>query len=130
FKFMKSISMRSQGIPALYWVCRWQMGRSRMERPEIHIFAGEKVCIQVNNPMQSGLLFASLHSPKISSGVVTTPLKTRTRGIVLEAFRPSTICLEFEATSSRVSSPYRCWLPVTNQISLVVVFIVLDKVGY
>jgi len=45
-RFMKSISISDQGISRLNWVCRCRIGFFRIESPEIHIFAGEKVCDQ------------------------------------------------------------------------------------
>jgi hypothetical protein len=47
-----------------------------MDKPLIHILAGENVCIQVIRPMQFFEVFASVHNSVIESGVVSTGLKT------------------------------------------------------
>ena len=44
--------------------------------PRIHIFEGENVCIQRIRPAQFGSEFASRQSFAISSGVVSSALKT------------------------------------------------------
>src|SRR5512133_3205045 len=114
---MKSISISAQGISRLNWVCKWQNGLSRALKPAIHILAGENVCIQQTRPIQASEVLAALQTARISSGVVTTGLKTTLTGISVEASRFSTIFLECSATWAKVWGPYKCWLPVMNQIS-------------
>ncbi len=116
-RFMKSMSMADQGMSRLYWVCRWAKGFVSAESPAIHILAGEKVCIQATRPMQFFAEFASRQTSRIASGVVTTGLNTSVTGIAADAERPRAISRACSATLSRVSFPYRCWLPVTNQAS-------------
>ena len=58
-RFMKSMSIVAQGRAASAWVCRCSSGLRSASRPEIHIFAGEKVCIQVMTPRQAGSSLAS-----------------------------------------------------------------------
>src|SRR6185295_7184784 len=115
---MKSMSMDDQGIPSLNWVCRWRNGFCRAPRPAIHILAGENVCIQVMRPTHASSAFASRHSRRISSGPVSTGLTTTLTGIAGAASRPVTIAAASSATVRRVSGPYRCCEPVTNQTSL------------
>jgi hypothetical protein len=85
--------------------------------PLIHILEGEKVWHQVMMPMQFFAAFASLQSSVIASGVVRTGLKTIFTGIVFDSSNAAAIFLEFSATFRSVTSPYKCWLPVTNQTS-------------
>ncbi len=114
-RFMKSMSMADHGISLLNCVCRCTNGFCRAFRPAIHIFAGEKVCIHVIRPMHSGSLLASKHNARMASGVVTTGLKITCTGIPSDCERPWAIRWESSATCRSVSSPYRSWLPVTNQ---------------
>ena len=55
FRFMKSMSMELHGRSRLNCVCRWANGFCSDVSPRIHIFAGEKVCIQAMSPMQFGV---------------------------------------------------------------------------
>ena len=120
FRFMKSMSMPAQGMSRPNWVCRWQKGLRRAPRPAIHIRAGEKVCIQQTRPTQAGAALASTMSWVTASGVVRVGLGTTRQGRAAEASRAAAIAFALRATWARVSSPYRCWLPVMNQISLFV----------
>src|SRR5262249_27740652 len=58
---------------------------------------------------------ASVQSFEIASGVVSTGLATTGTGKA----RPKPVAISFacSATVLRVSSPYKCWLPVANQSS-------------
>ena len=105
FRFMKSMSMLSQGMSRLNWVCRCRSGLRSSESPAIHIFAGEKVCIQVIRPAHPSSAFASRHSVRIASGVVRTGLNTTRTGISDAPSRPAVICRECSATCSKVSGP-------------------------
>ena len=58
----------AQGMSLLYWVCRCTKGFFSAESPAIHIFAGEKVCIQVISPMQFFAALASRHRSRIPPG--------------------------------------------------------------
>src|SRR5215471_18228458 len=93
------------------------MGFVRVRKPPSHIFAGEKVCIQAMMPAQSGFELDSAHNAVMASGVVITAFGRIVSGMAWDALRPATISCECRATVSRVRSPYRCWLPVTNQSS-------------
>ena len=104
-RFMKSMSMSAHGISRLYWVWRCTKGFSRLASPAIHIFAGEKVCIHVMSPTQPGAAFASLHSSRIPSGVVTTGLKTIFTGVDSASERARAISRECSPAASRVSRP-------------------------
>ena len=50
-------------------------------RPAIHIFAGEKVCIQATRPTQFGAAPLARQTAVMASGVVATGLKTILTGI-------------------------------------------------
>ncbi len=50
------------------------------DRPAIHIFAGEKVCIHVMMPAQLSSELASMQSFLMASGVVSTGLNTTSYG--------------------------------------------------
>src|ERR1051326_8570595 len=115
---MKSMSIEFQGRSRLYCVWRCATGFVKVRNPPIHILEGENVCIHAITPAQVRDAFASPHNSEIASGLVNTGLRTTFSGIALVAFRPSTMFRECSATVWRVSSPYKCWLPVTNQTSL------------
>src|ERR1700733_13352160 len=114
---MKSMSISPQGRSRLNCVCRCRNGLLRTESPPIHIFDGEKVCIQRIKPAQFEALLASLHRARISSGLVSVGFQINLRGSRPEPLSSSTIFREFTATWFSVSRPYRCWLPVIYQIS-------------
>src|SRR6478752_8894217 len=111
------MSIAFHGMSLLNCVCKCNKGLCRIFNPFIHIFAGEKVCIHAIMPIQFCAAFASLQTDKISSGVVTTGLKTMEAEICFDALRSFTISCECSATFFNVSSPYKCWLPVMNQTS-------------
>src|ERR1700733_9314950 len=114
---MKSMSISPQGRSRLNCVCRCRNGLLRTESPPIHIFDGEKVCIQRIKPAQFEALLASMHRARISSGLVSVGFQTNLSGSRPEPLSSSTIFCEFTATWFSVSRPYRCWLPVIYQIS-------------
>src|SRR5699024_12307664 len=64
---MKSMSIVDQGSSTFAWVCRCSSGVRRASRPWIHIFAGEKVCIQAMTPTQAGSAFAARAVSRIAS---------------------------------------------------------------
>jgi len=71
-----------------------QEGFANDLRPAIHIFAGEKVCIQSTRPMQFLALLASAELAYLSL-VVSTGLKTSLVGIAPSASREAAILCEF-----------------------------------
>src|SRR5215469_14789651 len=117
FRFMKSMSMVVHGSSSLNCVCRWRWGFASDRRPAIHIRAGENVCIQLISPMQLRELLASQHKRSMDSPVVTTGLATIFTGIDGDSDSAAPMARECCSTALRVSWPYRCWLPVTNQTS-------------
>ncbi len=52
-RFMKSMSIDCQGRSRLNCVCRCSIGLLMAVSPPIHIFEGEKVCIQSTRPAHS-----------------------------------------------------------------------------
>ena len=102
-RFIKSMSISPQGRSRLNWVCRCRNGFRSAERPPIHIFAGENVCIHRINPAHSGLALASRIVARMASGVVRTGLKTTDSGSFSP--RPPAIACELAATCLRVSGP-------------------------
>src|SRR5690554_3238126 len=54
---------------------------------------------------------------RMASESVRTGFQTMVRGTSSEPLRSATTCWDCSATCARVSGPYRCWLPVANQIS-------------
>ncbi len=88
FRFMKSMSISDQGSSRLNCVCRCASGFVSWVRPFTHIFAGEKVCIQVITPTHAGAALASRHICKIASGPVSVGFHTtRTGSLVVEIRR-------------------------------------------
>src|SRR6185312_12504252 len=114
FRFMKSMSISAQGSTSLAWVCSCNRGLRSASMPAIHIFAGENVCIQAINPMQSSSLLASSAMRRIASALVSTGFHTISAPGLPAASRSATR-RHWSATWSRVSWPYRPWLPVRNQ---------------
>src|SRR5665213_3611643 len=104
---MKSISMDDHGSSRLNCVCKCRNGLVNDVRPAIHIFAGENVCIHKISPMQRSELLASRHSPRTSSGVVSTGLKTTLKGIAVSSFNDAAIVCECLATCASASAPYK-----------------------
>ena len=76
FRFMKSMSISPQGRSRLNCVCRWASGFCSRVNPAIHIFDGEKVCIQVITPAQAGDALASRQTFRIASGSVSVGFTT------------------------------------------------------
>ena len=88
------------------WVCRCSSGFCSASSPAIHIFAGEKVCIQAITPTHSGALLASsiwrwIDAASSSTGFQTT----RTGRLVAERRSRSAMPCDCAATWSRVSGP-------------------------
>ena len=69
--------------------------------PAIHIFAGEKVCIQVITPTHAGAALASRHICAIASGPLSVGFHTTRTGSV--ASRCAAISRECSATLFSVS---------------------------
>src|SRR6478672_3813034 len=69
------------------------------------------------SPMQFAALLASRHSSVMASGDTMTGLKMTFTGMARASLRAAAISCECFATAFKVSGPYRCWLPVTNQTS-------------
>ncbi len=99
------MSMSAHGRSTLCWVCRCSRGFWSTPSPAIHIFAGEKVCIQVMTPMHDSSELASSMTRRISSGVVRTGLATTSTGIAGAPSSPATMSAEFCATWAIASSP-------------------------
>ena len=72
-------------------------------------------CYQTNTVLSNYLPQSRVQY--IESGVVRTGLKTIFCEIFGDLSRAAAILAESAATCLSVSGPYRCWLPVTNQIS-------------
>ena len=111
---MKSKSMSAHGSSTLAWVCRWSSGLRSASSPAIHIFAGLKVCIHAMTPITSSRAFTSSASRRMLSASVSTGFQTTRTGLPCS---PAATCWDWSATCRNVSSPYKVWLPVTNQTS-------------
>ena len=98
-------------------MCRCSSGFCSASRPLIHIFAGEKVCIQAMTPTQPGALFASRMTRWIDAESSSTGFHTTRTGSSGDAASFATMPWDWVATCSRVSGPYISWLPVRNQTS-------------
>ena len=105
FVFMKSMSMSANGISRLNCVCRCISGLRQRWRPWIHIFAGEKVCIQRITPAHFGSSDAACSVPSIERESMSVGFQTTGKGSAPEALRPATISCEWAATVLRHSSP-------------------------
>src|SRR4051794_14706357 len=116
-RFMKSMSIVAHGSAASAWVCRCSSGLRSASIPEIHIFAGEKVCIQVMTPRQAGSSLASPMARRIAPASVRTGFQTTRAGTAADPSRAAATRWDCSATCCRVSSPYSPWLPVRNQTS-------------
>src|SRR3712207_44475 len=79
-RFMKSMSIVAQGRAASAWVCRCSSGLRSASSPLIHIFAGEKVCIQVTTPTQLGSSLASPIARRMAAASVSTGFHTTRAG--------------------------------------------------
>jgi hypothetical protein len=115
-RFMKSMSMLAQGSSTLAWVCRCSSGLPSAASPAIHILAGENVCIHAITPRQVSSAVASRHTRRIAPASVSTGFHTTSQGISPAPSSRLAICRACPATWRSTSSPYRCWLPVRNQI--------------
>ena len=102
---MKSMSIEPHGRSRLNCVWRCRKGFWSDVRPAIHIFAGEKVCIQRTRPTQLFATLASARSAVISSGVFTTGLKTTRQGMRADWSSAVAIACELSATCFSVSGP-------------------------
>ncbi len=99
------MSISAHGRSRLYCVWRWSSGLRNAWRPEIHIRAGEKVCIQAMTPMQSGAVVASRRTDRIASELVTIGLNTMRTGIASALSSAPAISAAWSATARRVASP-------------------------
>ncbi len=112
FRFMKSMSIVDHGSATFACVCRCSSGLRSASSPDIHIFAGEKVCIHAIRPTQLSSPFASRHSRRIAAASVSTGFQTSSTGPV-EPSAPSpsaaescsAIARDWSATCRSVSSP-------------------------
>ena len=109
------MSMSAQGSSTFACVCRCSSGFCKAVNPRIHIFAGEKVCIQAMRPMQLPSLLASRTIVRIASESFSTGFQTTGTGTSREASSASATSRDCLATWSSTSRPYRSWLPVRNQ---------------
>ena len=117
FRFMKSMSIEPHGRSRLNCVWRCTNGFCSAFSPRIHIFDGENVCIQRMRPAQFASEFASMQSRAISSGVVSSDLKTVFSGSFGDSASAAAISRASAATRCSGPGPYRCCEPQTNQIS-------------
>ena len=115
-RFMKSMSMVPHGISTWAWVCRCRSGLRSASRPWIHILAGENVCIQPTRPTHASSALASSTARRIASDEVRTGFHTTSGTTAWALPSSSATCRDCSATWASVSSPYRPWLPVRNQI--------------
>ena len=99
------MSIEPHGRSRLNCVWRCRKGFWSDVRPAIHIFAGEKVCIQRTRPTQLFATLASARRAVISSGVFTTGLKTTRQGMRADWSSAVAIACEFSATCFSVSGP-------------------------
>jgi hypothetical protein len=83
----------------LNWVWRWANGLRSAERPPIHMRDGENVCIHRTSPAHCGDWFASRHTARMASDVVSTDLNTSGTGRAPDALSARVIVLELSATS-------------------------------
>ena len=114
-RFMKSKSMSDHGSTTFACVCRCSSGLVRALRPPIHIFAGLKVCIQAVTPMTLSSALASMSARRMPSASLSTGFHTSFTGTCgASSACTARLC---SSTWRRVSSPYRPWDPVRNQIS-------------
>src|SRR3954453_3079994 len=116
-RFMKSMSIVAHGSAASAWVCRCSSGLRSASIPEIHIFAGEKVCIQVMTPRQAGSSLASPMARRIAPASLRSGFQTTRTGTPPAPSRAAAPRWDCSAPCCRVSSPYSPWLPVRNQTS-------------
>jgi hypothetical protein len=105
FRFMKSMSISSHGMSRLNCVSRWSSGFCSIDRPRIHIFDGENVCIHVITPMQAGSAFAARTAASIPSESRRTGWNATVQGISAEAVKKAAIVEACAATVSRTAGP-------------------------
>lgn len=96
-RFMKSMSISDQGSSTLAWVCRCSSGVRSASRPEIHILAGEKVCIQAITPTAPWTA-ASRQTARMSALEVSTGFQTTRAGMAGSASSCAAICRDWSAT--------------------------------
>ena len=99
------MSMLDHGSSALACVCRCSSGLRSRSSPVIHIFAGEKVCIQAITPTTLSSAFASSAIRRIESESLSTGFQVTVTGMSLAACSASEIAFDCSATCLRVSSP-------------------------
>ncbi len=99
------MSIVAHGRSRLNCVCRCRNGFLSSLRPRIHIFEGEKVCIQRMRPAQFGSAFASVQIFAISSGVVATAFITVFSGSFFDSASALAISRAFAATFSSGPGP-------------------------
>ncbi len=95
---MKSMSMVSHGISKWCCVLSCSSGFLSASSPRIHIFAGEKVCIQVITPMQLSSAEASTMNRRTPSDDFSVGLSTSLTGMRPLALSASTISVDCCAT--------------------------------
>src|SRR4051812_29652902 len=113
---MKSMSMSAHGSSTLAWVCRCSSGLRSASSPPIHILAGEKVCIQAITPVHESSALASSRTRRMAPASVSTGFHTTSYGMSGALSSCLAISVDCACTWARMSSPYRPWLPVRNQI--------------
>jgi len=99
------MSIVAHGRAASAWVCRCSSGLRSASIPEIHIFAGEKVCIQVMTPRQFGSSLASPIARRMAPASLSTGFQTTRAGTASESLSPAATRWDCSATCCRVSSP-------------------------
>lgn len=102
------MSMVAHGRSRFTWVCRCSSGLRSRSSPEIHILAGENVCIQAMRPMQSSSALASIITRRIAAASVSTGLATTSATMPSSLASTSEIVADWSATCCRTSGPYRC----------------------
>ena len=98
------MSISSHGSATFACVCRCSSGVRSASSPEIHIFAGENVCIQAITPT-APCTAASRHTARMSALEVRTGFQTTRTGMSGDSSRRAAICRDCSATCRRVSSP-------------------------
>jgi hypothetical protein len=104
-RFMKSMSIVDHGRSRLNCVWRWRNGFFSTLRPRIHIFDGEKVCIQRMRPAQLVSALAASITLVISSGVVRRALNLVLSGSALASASASVTARALAATCLRGPGP-------------------------
>src|SRR5690625_7959043 len=102
---MKSMSIVDHGSSTLSCVCRCSSGFWSASRPEIHIFAGENVCIHAIMPMQLSAEFDSKKRSLMASEEVRTRVHTTRTGTQDEAAIHTATVGDCSATKSRDACP-------------------------